>query len=429
MNFVFSTIFSKILKNRFTLIISAIASVLFGLYFSEISQKFSYVGKLYISFLQLSIIPILMTSIILSIRQLASVSGKTVSLQRSFLIFFSLMIAVCVVGITISTYGHFGEKIAEKPEINELFINSGYSNALELTEEDSIEKQEKTVILNFIVDIIPSNIMQALSNGYILQILSFSLLFGMALGKINDESQRIFVTILQSTNVIFQKIISWAVFLLPLGLFFIVSNQIASMSKNIIFAMGYFLMAILLVMLVFIFFITLVIWNRCACSYRQTLAVLKESALISVVTCSSITALPALIHAMEKLKFDRGIVNLLTPLGMTTCRFGTAFYFSAIAAFIAQMCHVPLTVIDLLIIIIGSILASLMAASAGIVNLKFMSFILEPLGIPINLALALFVAIDTLIDPIRTLLTVLLNAAAVVLSSPREEKSNQSSNP
>lgn len=423
MVFSLTTYINKILKKRSTLLISAIASIAFGLYCSDVSKNFSYISKFYISFLQLSIIPILTTSIMLATRKLAISQKKVFSLPKSILAFFLLLVAVGIIGIAFSSYGNFGGQIAEKHEIQELLVNSGYSNAIELKKEDPIEKQAKTTAWNFIIDIMPGNIVQSLSNGYILQILSFSILFGMALGKIREDDQSIIVKILESANAIFQKTISWAIHLLPIGLFFIIASQIAYMSKDVILSMGYFVLTVLMMMIVLTFIVILMIWKRSSCTFMETLIALKEPSLVSVATSSSITALPSLTQALHNLKFDKEGVNLLTPLCVSTCRYGTTLYFSLVAVFIAQVYHVPLTGFDFFIIIVGAILGSLVAASTGVVNLKLISFILDPLGIPLNLALILFIAIDSLIDPIRTLLTVLFNGAAIVFSLPRGKSS------
>jgi Na+/H+-dicarboxylate symporter len=108
------------------------------------------------------------------------------------------------------------------------------------------------------------------------------------------------------------------------------------------------------------------------------------------------------------------------PLGITVCRFGNIFYFGLAAFFVAQIYSVPVGLPEVAIIVLGAILAGTATAGAsGLLTLPMLGFVLSPLGLPLEAVLVIFLAIDTIIDPMRTFLIVYVNTAATALVAPR----------
>jgi proton glutamate symport protein len=163
---------------------------------------------------------------------------------------------------------------------------------------------------------------------------------------------------------------------------------------------------------------TLVIWLRSG--IRNPLHVLRslfDPIMISFATRSSFAALPAAISALQDdLRFERESVSLMLPLGITIGRYGNIVYFALASLFVIQLYNQPLSGAGLAIVIIGSVFAGIATAgSSGILTLSMISIVLAPLGLPVETILIVMIAVDTVIDPMRTFLIVYLNLAATAL--------------
>ena len=143
--------------------------------------------------------------------------------------------------------------------------------------------------------------------------------------------------------------------------------------------------------------------------------------MISFATRSSFAALPASISAMQDdLCFKRESVSLMLPLGITIGRYGNIVYFALASLFVIQLYNQPLSAATLTIVAIGSVFAGMATAgSSGILTLAMIGIVLGPLGLPVEAVLIVMMAVDAVIDPMRTFLIVYVNIAATALIVPR----------
>lgn len=150
---------------------------------------------------------------------------------------------------------------------------------------------------------------------------------------------------------------------------------------------------------------TLVIWQRSGRSFGQVLTAIKDPTILALATSSSLACLPAAISSLsEDLGFDRQTTDLVTPLTITLCRFGSVAYFGAAALFVVQLYQKEMGLSTLLTILVGAILAGMATSGVtGILTLTMLGLVLDPLRLPLEAVLVLFIAIDPLMDPLRTL--------------------------
>jgi proton glutamate symport protein len=161
----------------------------------------------------------------------------------------------------------------------------------------------------------------------------------------------------------------------------------------------------------------LVIWQQTGYPLVQIISALKEPTVLALATSSSFACIPATISALsEKLAFDRKTTQLVAPLAITICRFGTVAYFALAALFVAQLYQKPLDFGQLALIIFSSILAGMATSgTTGVLTLTLLDLVLTPLKLPLEAVLVLFIAIDPIIDPFRTMGLIHSSLAATAL--------------
>ena len=415
----------KLLKNPLTVISATLLGVLIGVYAEEIAILLGPLGKMYLYFLQMSVIPIIISSIVSNIGRLANSVLIKDFLYRGIIIFFIACFFSSFLGVFGGLMFKPGSDLStENQEILNSVIQSSDEEIdleLNLLTPNIAETEEKSV-LDFLSEIIPSNVFESLTSGRALELVFFFIILGIGLGMIRKEKgSQMIIEISTAFFLTFQKIINWALYLLPFGLVCLVSNQIALTGTSIINPLVKY------IAIFYVMGIAIVIINQLIIAIRSKEGLVKsfretiEPNLLAFTTRSSFACIPSCVQSLaDKLSFERITTNLFIPLGITLGRYGNIFYFSLTTIFIAQIYNIDLSFNEIIITIIGSIMAGLATAgSTGIATLAALSIITLPLGIPLEAILIVLIALDVVIDPMRTLLIVNTNLMSGAIISKK----------
>ena len=420
--------FGKILKNPITIFVAVALGILLGIYEKQLSLSLGVIGDAYLNLFQMTVIPILVTSIVASLAQLMKDRNARRHIIKIIFVFLIMLTVTSVFGTFAGIIGKPGENLGESTTevLDSIIKKSSDTSQDEMSLYDASEDvaQEKSSIADFFLNIIPSNIFNAFSSGSILQLVFFSIIFGIAIGFLKDESSTRLINGAVSLKESFQKLINWTMYGLPLGLVFLMAKQIAQVGVEILLAMVKFIVVFYGAGLAAVIICTLIIWIKSG--IKNPLTVFKKVAnpiIISFATRNSFAALPSSVSALKSLNYDTNTVDLVFPLGLTILRFGNIMYFAFASCFISQIYNATLTLPVIGLIIAGSILAGTATAGAsGLLTLPMISLILDPIGLPVESILVVFMAIDSLIDPMRTLLIVYVNVATTALVSSKNKK-------
>jgi proton glutamate symport protein len=407
----------------YLIILGLLLGLYIGAFHKDIGKVLEPFGQIYLAALQMTIIPLIFVSVATSIANLLSSNHAKEFLKQIVRVFIPLLLLASFIGLIFAMIMKPGTNIGYTEDLNRI-INSNGIHTREITLRDPIEIDNAKGFLNFLSDAVPSNIFTAVSEGKILQVVIFTIVFGIALGYIKQEMRREVVNIFSVLMSIFQIIISTVVKALPAGVCFLVAGQLSNMSADIFLVMLKFVSMSCITLLFFFFLCTIVMWKKSGVGYFQSISMMRYPIFVALSTNSSIAAMPAAITSLiDNFKFDRAATNLIMPLGIVTCRYGNIIYFSFATIFIAQLYHLPLDIYAYLIVLLGAIIGGVTTSGAtGVVTLSMMNIVLEPLGLPFGAVLILFIAIDPIIDPLRTLLIVYVNSAATALIARKESE-------
>jgi len=430
----------KILKHPLTILLSICAGVALGLFDKNISAalgmgslaaQLAMLGQLYLFLIQMTVIPIIVTAIAGSLAKLIRSKSASGSLRRLTFVFIAAIAMVAVIGMATGYFGQPGLGMDENTKTTLGKIISKGSDAqqtgvleLSLGAAEEVVKKDTSSIFTFLTRMIPQNIFSSLTAGNTLEIVIFAILFGIALGFIKNKSADSLIALLGSLFEVFQTLINWSLYALPFGLIFLLSGQIASVGVEIFNAMLKFIVLFYGGGLVIFLVASVLIWIRTReRNPLKVLGALLDPIIISFATRSSLASLPSSITSLEdKLGFDSDSVNLTLPLGMTLGRFGNIFFFALASFFVVQLYGVSLGFAQYLMIFIGVIFAGTATAGAsGIVTLSVINIVLSPLGLPIEAILVIFMAIDPIIDPMRTFLIVYVNILVSAFVAKRRQ--------
>lgn len=411
------------LLSPWLILASVISGALIGIFNTELAIELLPFGSLYLKFLQMLVLPMLLTAVISGLGNLF-ISGIAKNTIIKTLIF--LLIGLIISSLLGVLLGYFGQPGAELKYDSQVTLGKTIIETeinVSLTSNENITSPS---LFSFVQAMIPSNIFTALNRGDNLSILFFSVLVGVSMGLMNTTSSKLALSIIDAFFEVFLRIIGWLMYLLPLGLFCLFAGQIAEVGIEIVWATAKLILYLYVASILMMIAYSGVVWWQCrhTHSYLESLAALKQPLLVALGTSSSLATIPSALNALkENLKIDRNICDLIVPLGFTINPPGTVLHFSIASVFIAQLYGTDLGISEMSIILVGSILAGLAASSApGVVALSMIAMTLDPLGLPTNIAIILLVAIDPIVDPILTAVNVHANCAMTIVAQNGKEK-------
>ncbi|HNX23629.1 MAG TPA: cation:dicarboxylase symporter family transporter [Spirochaetota bacterium] len=421
---------ASILKSPVTILVSVAAGILLGIFYPAIAKFLAPFGQMYLYFLQMCVIPILITAIASSIGSIIQTEEARSSILKLVMIFIIGLFVTAGIGVFSGALGRPGVMNSENfSRLGSILKGSQHATDLEVSLSGAVESAASSTqsgsLVQFLLEIVPANIFKSLSTGRALELVFFSIIFGIAIGV--QDNKRLILASKDLFNA-FQKIINWALYGLPFGLVFLLSAQIADVGLSIVFSMGKFILIFYIAGMVLFLLTSIIIVLNTKMPTGVTLKAMLDPVIISLATRSSFAALPSAIDSLEKkLGYDAVKTNLILPLGITVCRYGNTLYFGIAAFFVAQLYSMNITLTHVVIIFVGSVFAGMATAgSSGILTLAMMSIILDPLGLPLEAVLILFIAIDPIVDPMRTVLIVHTNMGAATFlaqtESPAEEE-------
>ena len=381
--------------------------------FYNVDILLTTMGSLYLNILKMVISPIIFTSIVTSLTGLVQSKYIGIFIRKFVLIYIAFFIVFSLTGvlsgivfsvgkgINSDNLQRIGEIIQKEKEI-EVFLTS------------SAEIEKGSDFFRFLLNFFSRNIFTSLVNDMRFQVVFSSILLGVAIASLDGKQRDYTVSFFTSVMHALQEITRWVLCLLPLGVFCLLSTQLAIMETGILFAMIKFIIVFFVTALILLALNTIIIWKRSKKKLGYVINSLMNPVIVALLSGSSYVALPVAVDTLSrKLGFFEKTSRLLLPLGITIGRFGSILYFAIVAVYAQHLYDQDFTMYRIGIIIISSILAGIASTgTTGPAAVGVLAFVLIPSGIPPEIIISIFIAIDVLADPIRNLLIVHTNIAA-----------------
>jgi aerobic C4-dicarboxylate transport protein len=228
----------------------------------------------------------------------------------------------------------------------------------------------KMTATEFILNIIPATVVDAFAKGDILQIMLFSILFGLALLKIGGKGQKVVEFFDQLSNAMFATL-GLIMYLAPIGTFGAMAFTVGTFGISTLVPLGKVVLAVYVTCILFILLALGPIARVAGFSIVKYLAYIKEEILIVLATSTSEVALPRLMTKLEQLGCKRSVVGLVVPTGYSFNQDGSAIYQTISTLFIAQALNIKLTWGEILTFLL--VLKVTSKAAAGVSGSAFVA--------------------------------------------------------
>lgn len=409
------------------ILIGMLLGVILGLVLSQFSWGSEFVqdwikpfGNIFINSLKLIAIPLILGSLIKGISdlkdisQLSSIGFKTIGLY-----IMTTFIAVTV-GLTIVNIISPGKHIAEETRTE---LVTRYATDASEKQADA-QRQRDSGPLQALEDIVPDNIFGAATeNTNMLQIIFFSIFFGVGMILIPEKQAEPVKRFFDSFNHIILKLIDIIMMAAPFGVFALLTALVTEAPSGDLFvALGMYAFSVLLGLTVMIVLYTLAVWLITKKPPGFFIKGIAPAQLLGFSTSSSAATLPLTMERVEEhLGVDESVASFVLPIGATINMDGTSLYQAVAAVFIAQAFGIDLSFAAQLGIIATATLASIGSAAIPGAGMVMLVIVLAQAGIP-EAGLALIFAIDRPLDMCRTTVNLTGDAAVSMIVAKSEGK-------
>lgn len=380
-------------------------------------------GNIFISSLKLIAVPLIIASLIKGISDLKDTSSlsKMGSLTITTYI-ITTVVAVCI-GLGVANVIKPGHYITEKTR-NNLLAN--YIGSVD-SKIKSAESQKESGPLQALEDMVPSNIFEAASdNGKMLQVIFFSIFFGIAIILLPEEQTTVVKSFFDGVNHIILKMIDLIMKVSPYGVFALLASLVVEApSLDLFKALGIYAFAVILGLIVMLGFYALIVKFLTKESPIVFFRGILPAQLFAFTTSSSAATLPVTIECVEdNLKVSKKTASFVLPIGATINMDGTSVYQAVAALFIAQAFGLDLSFSAQMGIIATATLASIGSAAVPGAGMVMLVIVLSQAGIP-EAGLALIFAIDRPLDMCRTMINITGDSAVSLIVDRKTTQTNQ----
>ncbi len=269
---------------------------------------------------------------------------------------------------------------------------------------------------DFLLNIIPKDVADAFARGDILQVLLFSILFGVALAAFKAQGSVVLRFVEELSHVLF-RIVAIVMRLAPLGAFGAMAFTVGKYGLRSLLSLGQLMATFYATSLLFVLLVLGLVMRWAGLSIFRFLRYLREEILIVLGTSSSESALPLLMRKMERLGCPESVVGLLVPMGYSFNLDGTSIYLTLATLFIAQATNTHITLGQELEILAVLLLTSKGAAAVTGGGFITLAATLSAVGnIPVA-GLALLLGIDRFMSEARAITNLIGNGVATVVVS------------
>ena len=365
----------------------------------HIGQYFKILTGVFLRLVQMIIAPLVITTLIVGIAKMGNLKAVGRVGGRSMIWFFSASLASLLLGLMLVNYFKPGESL-------HLNINALDTSAA----ADVIGKTQSFSVQHFIEHLFPKSVFEALATNEILQIVVFSIFFGIALTQYGEKGESI-VKFLDNLSKVILILVGYVMWFAPLGVFGGITAIIATKGLGILKVYGYY-MASFYVGLTLLWILLLAVGYFILRKRLGTLLNhLKNPLIVAFSTTSSEAVFPKLTEELEKFGCRKKIVSFILPLGYSFNLDGSMMYMTFASIFIAQAYGIPLDLGTQLTMLLVLMLTSKGIAGVPRASLVVVAATCAMFDIPAE-GIALILPIDHFCDMGRSMTNVLGNGLA-----------------
>lgn len=383
--------------------IAIVLGALIGSVFPSVGIALQPLADGFIKLIKMLLAPVIFGTIVVGIAKMGDLREVGRIGVRALLYFEVVSTLALVIGLVVVNVMQPGVGMNIDPaHINGSAI-AGYAKAAEA----------QPGFVGFLMDIIPTTLVDAFAKGAMLQIILISVLMGVALVQAGERGRPVVAVIDSLLDALF-RIVAMVMRLAPVGAGAGVAFTIGKYGFGTVWSLAYLMLGVYLTSITFVVVVLGAVCVWTGFSLGRVLAYFKDEILVTFGTCSTEAVMPRMMAKLERLGCDRSVVGLVLPTGYTFNADGTCIYLTMAAIFVAQATNTPLGIGDQLVVLGVLLLTS--KGSAGVAGAGFVTLAatLSSLHTVPVAGLVLLLGVDRFMNEARAVTNLIGNAVATI---------------
>ncbi|RWP89754.1 MAG: dicarboxylate/amino acid:cation symporter [Mesorhizobium sp.] len=384
-------------------LVAITVGILLGHFYPSVGESMKPLGDAFIKLVKMIIAPVIFLTVTTGIAGMSDLQKVGRVAGKAMLYFLTFSTLALIIGLVVANVVQPGAGFNIDPATLDASTISTYA-----------AKAHDQSVTGFLMNIIPSTIVGAFADGDILQVLFFSVLFGIALALVGDKGTPILNFLQALTTPIF-KLVSVLMKAAPIGAFGAMAFTIGKYGIGAVINLAMLVGTFYVTSFLFVFVVLGAVCRYNGFSILSLIRYIKEELLLVLGTSSSEAALPSLMEKMEKAGAKRSVVGLVIPTGYSFNLDGTNIYMTLAALFIAQATNIHLSMGDQILLLLVAMLSS--KGAAGITGAGFITLAATLSVVPaVPVAgMALILGVDRFMSECRALTNFVGNAVATLV--------------
>ncbi|MGB1867778.1 MAG: dicarboxylate/amino acid:cation symporter [Porticoccaceae bacterium] len=344
---------------------------------------FDTVGQIFVRSLKLLVVPLVFVSLVCGVASLGNNSRMGVVASKTVALYMTTTALAIALAVAVAS-----------------IVQPGVGVDLALASE--FVAKEAPPLKTTVINMFPSNPVQSMAEGSILQVIVFSLLVGFAISKSGDTGQRV-GGMFTALNDVIMKMVMILMNLAPYGIFCLLAKLFAGLGIGVILSLAKYFFTVVFVLLLHSFGVySLIFKTLTGLSVRRFLSKMRPALMFAFSTASSGATMPVTLRTVEqRLGVNNSVASFTVPLGATINMDGTAIMQGVATVFIAQAYNIGLGLDGYLTVVLTATLASIGTAAVPGVGLVMLVMVLNQVGLPVE-GIGLIIGVDRLLDMMRT---------------------------
>lgn len=410
------TLFKRKISLPMQVLIALVLGVVVGLLLFGQDNVANYIkpfGDIFLNLIKMIIIPIVFCALALSISNLGD-SKKIGNYGWKAILYFEIITTIAI-GLGLI----FGNLFKPGSGLDPTKLPKGDISKYQSSASAAEQSTYGNHFIDTIVNIVPTNIFEALTKGELLPIIFFAVFFGLGLAAIGEKAEPVKGFLNGTLEAVFwmiNKILKLA----PIGVFAFICTTVMTFGASALIPLAKLVLVVVFAMVFFIIVVLGIVARICGISIFSIIKILKDELLLAFSTSSSEAVLPIMMNKMEKFGAPKDVTSFVIPIGYSFNLDGSALYQSIAALFVAQMYGIHLSISEQIVLMVTLMVASKGMAGVPGVSIVVLLTTLGAMGLPAQ-GLALIIGVDRLLDMVRTCVNVIGNALSAIVISKWEK--------
>lgn len=366
-------------------------------------------GQLFLTLIQMIVIPLVFASVIRGLAASDNLEQLKRMGTRAVLYFIVTTAVAILIGMSV------GLLIRPGSYIDSELLQSALGSTPVTVTQNEITQPELGELPGTLINLFPTNPLNSMVEGQMLQIILFAGIFGVALVMMRPSRSRPLLELMASLQEVCMTVVGWAMRLAPYAVFGLMAQIVSRIGFEALLGMAVYVGTVLLGLLAMVVLYLLLISLFGQHSPWRFLRSVREVLLLAFSTSSSAAVMPLSIKtAEEKLSVRPSIAQFVIPLGATINMNGTALYQGVAAIFLAQVFGIDIGISGMLLITVTAVGAAIGSPATPGVGIVILAMVLDSVGIPAA-GIALIMGVDRILDMSRTAVNVAGDLTACIL--------------